>query len=170
MRKIHVLLGTLFACTVVGCGQDPNDKIISETISAMQETTRSIEVITGLVSGEVETAKKTSKPRDEKKLLEAKAEADKLKEKAVKLQGIKSQTDSIRDVLTKEQKDELAKKHKAPFQQAANDLYNAEKKLEAALKDAKALATTPGVSKTALEDLQKALENSQKEFAVMNKK
>jgi hypothetical protein len=171
MRKLYVLAGTLFVCGLVGCGQDPNDIVVSKTISKLQDTTRSIERIAKILEVEVEAAKKGGKAVDEKKIAEAKVEAENLAKLAVDFREIKGETDFIRDhrTPTNEQREALAKKYKEQFQSAANDLYIAQKKLETWLKEAESLATTPA-SKSAMAELKTAIQNSQKEFAGMNKK
>jgi hypothetical protein len=169
MRQLYVLAGTLFLCGLVGCGQDPNDVLVSDTIAKLQDTTRSIEGIAKILEIEVEAAKKGGKALDEKKIAEAKVEAENLAKLAKELQVIKGRTDSIKDNLTNDQRDALAKKYKDQFQSAANALYKAQNNLEAALKNAEGLATTP-TSKSAMTDLKTAIQNSQKEFAFMNKK
>ena len=45
MRKLYVLLGTLFACTLVGCGTDPKDELVARTISVLTSTTNVVEQV-----------------------------------------------------------------------------------------------------------------------------
>jgi hypothetical protein len=169
MRKLYVLAGTLFICGLVGCGPDPNDILVSDTIAKLGDTTRSIDGIAKILEDEVGAAKKGGKSMDEKKIAAAKLEAENLAKLAKELQQIKGRTDSIKDNLTSDQRDALSKKYKDQFQSAANGLYTAQKKLEAVLKEAEVLATSPP-SKTAMAELKTTIQNSQKEFAVMTKK
>jgi hypothetical protein len=173
MKKVCVLLGTLFACGLAGCGSDANDEVVSKVIDTLKDTTRSIDAITRIVKTEVDIAKAKNTPLDEKKILEAKAEAEKLKEQATLLQRLKARTDFMKDSLSADQKADLAKKHKDGMAQAANELYNAQKSLETAMLEADEVNKMPSAtatSKAVLQDLRKALENSQKEFAVMSKR
>jgi hypothetical protein len=169
-KKCCVLLGTLFACGLAGCAQDPNEKAVSETISTLQDTAAIVRRISEIVNTEVKTIKNDpKKAMDDTKLADAKKEAEKLKKQAEELKRIKADTDVLRDGLTKEQREALAGKHKAAFQAAASDLGKAERELEAVMLEAEKVAASPN-NKKAIEDLREALSNTQKEFAVLTKK
>ena len=169
MRKVFVLiLGTLFVCTLVGCGTDPNEKSVANTISCLTSTSDVIKQVTKTLNDGVSEAKKNNKPLAKDKVNKATEEAAKLKEWATALQNIKAEIEMRKEGVTKEQKEELAKKHKAAFQQALADLDDAQKKLETALKDADAVADAEG--KAALEVLRGKLKEGQDEFEVLTKR
>jgi hypothetical protein len=174
VAKVRIFLCTLVAVGLFGCSQDPNEKAVADTISTLQDTTRVINAITSILNKEIEAAKKDeAKGMDVTKLADAKAEAENLKKKAEDLQRIKALTDSLREGMNAEQRKKLAEKHKDAFQQAANDLGLAERNLEKSLKDAEELTKREGTSgqvKEAMKLLRETLANSQKEFAVMNKR
>jgi hypothetical protein len=174
MRKFHVLTGTLLLVGLCGCGRDPNEEVVAETISILRDTTSIINNVKDILTKEIEAAKKDEgKSLDAAKLTDAKNAAEELKNKAKKLAEIKAKTEMLREGLTKEQREKLAEKHKDDFQDAANQLGLAERNLEKTLLEAEQLAkrssTTPQAQK-AMEVLRETLVNSQKEFAVMNKK
>jgi hypothetical protein len=175
MRKLYVLLGTFLVGAFIGCAQDPNEEAISKTIATLQDTTRTIDQIATILNTEIEAAKKERDPKkpgmDVTKLLEAKTKAEELKKLATTLQEIKAKTDTMREGVTKEQREALAKKYKDNFQAAANELSTAERKLEEKMKEAEQLATTRGEEvKAAMKGLRETLQASQKEFAVLTKK
>jgi predicted nucleic acid-binding Zn-ribbon protein len=170
MRKIHVLLGTLLVCAVAGCSDDPNDILISHTISVLRGTTTDVEQVTKTLGDAVTTAKKESKPLDLIKINKAIQEAGGLKKKAQELQNLKAQTDVRKDNISAAQKEEFANKYKAPFQKALQDLDAAQKNLEVTMREAETVAAPDPETKSALEKLRDALKEAQNEFEVLTKR
>jgi hypothetical protein len=168
MKKLSVLLGTLLCFSVVGCSADPNDMLVAQTIGSLKQATSHIEQVTTTLTTATAEAKKAGKPLALAKIATATEQAGQLKDPALMLQRIKAETEVRKDNITKEQKEVLANKHKADFQRAMADLDAAEKKLEAALKDAEPVADADG--KLALEKLREKLKEGQDEFEVLNKR
>jgi hypothetical protein len=168
MKKLCVLLGTLLSCSVVGCSADPNDLLVGDTIAQLKLATSHIEQVANTLTTATAEAKKTGKPLAIAKIATATEQAGELKKPALMLQRIKAETEIRKDNISTAQKEALATKHKADFQRAMADLDAAEKKLDAALKDAEPVADGDG--KQALEKLREKLKEGQDEFEVLNKR
>jgi hypothetical protein len=170
MRKLYALLGALLMCAVVGCGEDTNEKIIADTVSILDGTRSDIEQITKTIGDAVSQAKKDGKPLDLTKIEKATQETAAFKKKAEALQRYKAETDVIKDVVTPQQREEFAKKYKSQFQEKLQRLDEAQKSLEAALRDAETVAASNAESKDAVGKLRDALKEAQNEFEVLTKR
>ena|SRR5437660_967800 len=168
MRKCYVLLCTLFASVLAGCGADPNDELVARTISILTGTTQVVEQVTKTLNDAVSEAKTQNKALSKDKVNKATEESAQLKRLALELQDTKARIEIRKEGVTKEQKDALAKKHKAAFQQALVELDAAQKKLDGALRAADAVADADG--KTSLEQLRAKLKEGQDEFEVLTKR
>jgi len=176
MRKLCVLLSTLFMFTCVGCSNDPNDELIVGTIQVLGNTTRTIEQIKTQVADTVEAAKKDGKPLAIEKITLAAGKADELKKMAKQLQDIKAAADVRKENITPEQRPEYASRHKATFQRALQEVDKAQKDLEIALNEAGAYNASLTDSEdrakgaSALAELRKKVEDGQREFEVLTKR
>jgi hypothetical protein len=168
MKKLSVLLGTLFCCSVVGCSADVNDLLVAETIGALKQATSHIEQVTNTLTAATAEAKKAGKPLAIAKIATATEDAGQLKKPALVLQQLKAQMEVRKDNITKQQMEALANKHKAEIQRSMADLDAARKKLDAALNDAEPAADADG--KLALEKLREKLKEGLDEFEVLNKR
>jgi hypothetical protein len=168
MRKLSVLLCTFAVFGLAGCADDANDQLVARTISTLSSTTSTVEQITKTLNDGVAKAKQENKPLDKNALIEATKKADDLKKIAGELQRIKADTEVVKDSITTEQKVALAKKHKQNFVQALSDLDAAQRKLDAALKDAEAV--TAAEDKPVMEKLREKLTEAQQEFEVLTKR
>jgi hypothetical protein len=168
MKKLSVLLGTLLSCCVIGCGQDPNDKLVADTIAQLKNATSKIEEVSSTLTAATADAKKSGKPLAIARVATATEQAGELKVPALVLQRIKAETEVRKDSLTKDQREVLANKYKGDFQRSLADLDAAQKKLDAALKEAEPVADGDG--KQALEKLREKLKESQDEYEVLNKR
>jgi len=168
MRKLYVLLGTLLACVVVGCGDDPNDKVIAETISTLRNTTSDIEHVSKTINDAVNQAKNSKKPLDIAEIDKATKEAAGLKKKAQDLQNEKAWMDVRKDNITAEQREEYANRYKVDIGKALQGLDAAQKNLELALREADSVADSDG--KSSLQKLRETLQEAQNEFEVLTKR
>ena len=115
-----MLFGTLLACAVAGCSDDPNDILISHTISVLRGTTTDVEQVTKTLGDAVTTAKKRASRWTSLRLTKPCQEAGRPQEKRRGyLQQIKAQTELRKESITPEQKEEYSNKHKAFFQNGA---------------------------------------------------
>jgi hypothetical protein len=168
MKKLSVLLGTLLSCCVIGCSADPRDEIVAKTIAGLKQATTDIEQVSNTLTTATAEAKKAGKPLAIAKVATATEQAGEIKKIAIFLQNKKAETEGYKDQMTKEQREALSNKYKADFQRAMADLDTAERKLDAALKDAELVADSDG--KQALEKLREKLKEGQDEFEVLNKR
>ena len=176
MRKLGVLMSTMFACLCVGCSSDPNDRLIVNTMSIMNDTTRAIEQIKSDVVQAVEAAKKDNKPLSIEKIRAVATKAEELKKKAKELQMAKAETDVRKENVTAEQRQEYSDRHKGSFTRNLEELGKAQIELTAALKDAEAYneSLPDGEDRDngakELADLRKKLDESQREFEVLTRR
>jgi outer membrane murein-binding lipoprotein Lpp len=168
MRKLLLPLGMLVVCGIAGCSEDPNDGLISTTISRLNQTTQALEEVNKSLKDAVAQAKNTNQPLDLVPIGKATDRASEIKQLAQDLQRIKAQVDVRKESITAEQREEYAKKYKASFQQALQNLDVAQKNLEATLREGDAVANPEG--KSALEKLRETIKESLNEFEVLTKR
>jgi hypothetical protein len=168
MKKLSVLLGTFLSCCVIGCSADPKDELVAKTIAGLKQATTDIEHVSDTLTSATADAKKSGKPLAIAKVATATEQAGEIKKIAMFLQTKKAETEVYKDQMTKEQREALNTKYKADFQRAMADLDTAERKLDAALKDAEVVADGDG--KQALEKLREKLKEGQDEFEVLTKR
>jgi hypothetical protein len=175
MRKLCVLLCTIVGFACIGCGTDHNEALISQTISTLRDTTRTIEQVKSIVGDAVTSAKKDNKPLPMDQLENAKTKVADLKGWAKQLQRYKALADSRKETIPPEKRKEYAALHKDALQSALVDIDKAQKELETALNEADAVANATAdaddrAGQKKLAELREALKEAQHEFEVLTKR
>jgi len=180
MKKLYVLLGTLLISMCAGCSEDPNSRLINETMSIMGSTTSSLDQTAKTINDAVAEANKDGKPLSIAAIAKAKKEAEDLKNWARELQDRKTKAENRRDNVTSDQREDYERTYKGQFQQAMIAVSGAQRKLDKALSDAEKYneewrdpdpqnATKKTVS-DALVQLRQAIQDSRNDFAVLTKR
>jgi len=170
MKKFYVLLGTFASCCLVGCGSDENERLVSDTLAKLSNTTTLIEQIRKTVGDAVTDAKNNKKPLAKAAILKATEEAGQLKGLAEYLQRLKGAADFNKDSITPDQRNELAKKHKKAFQKGLVALDQAQKALDVTMREADAIAESDPDARANLKLLREKLKEGQDEFEVLSKR
>jgi uncharacterized protein YciI len=135
MTRSLVLLGTLLLSGLLaGCSGDTREDLISNTVNAMDEAAKEVELVAKDVNLAVDKAKKeNSNQLDFTDTLKA---TEKLAATGRKMQKIKGDLEATRSSITEEERKENAKEQAGRINNSFKRLFEQQEKLENALKAA----------------------------------
>jgi hypothetical protein len=162
-----LLCGLLFGAA--GCGTDPQDEIISSTLTRLGEVTQNLGEIKKSVREAITTseAKKQDIGEKDEYLLRAYASAQELRKLGERLQRLKELGDILKEKTSPEYSKDLVARYRTRLQDNVRSLEKEERELIVALAQANARANEGG--KKQLDNVRKEIQRSREAFEVLTK-
>ncbi len=161
MKRLLGLGWILASFTVVGCGSNPRDGLISTTIEHMSDAASKVASIKDRIGEAVKKAEKEKKDPDFKEAIIA---AESLKKTAKDLQALKLETEKLKGGTSEEESKELAKRWKDKLNAVEVRLYTELTELRKVMKEVESQ------NKDALKELRAKINEADGEFVVSSRR